>query len=262
MQNGSCRDSPVICAFYTSKLTQNAILLTYTGLRVTAMSCSLMSQAIPPEPSHPGASAPHSVRIDTHLMQAAQAGDDVAFETLFQRYQAKVYRQAWSLLGDDADAEEVTQEVFLTLHRKALTFRGASAFSTWLYRVTANAALSRLRWRRRQTVSLEQVATTYGASRLHAPAAEYDAIRAESRAYLRQALEALRPLDQAIVVLSDLEGLTNRETGHVLGLSLSAVKARRYRAHQALKIHLTKRLDPTSSHARSPWYRVGRRAQS
>src|SRR5689334_11732819 len=81
------------------------------------------------------------------LVQRLQAGDAEAFDTLFRQYFAKVYRQAIHLVGAAAEAEEVVQEVFLAVYEKAHTFRGDAAFATWLYRLTANAALSRLRRR-------------------------------------------------------------------------------------------------------------------
>lgn len=83
------------------------------------------------------------------LIQRLTAGDHEAFETLFQRYFTTVYRQAMRLSGQQAEAEEVVQEVFLTVYETAHTFRGQSAFSTWLYRITVNAALTKLRRRKR-----------------------------------------------------------------------------------------------------------------
>jgi RNA polymerase sigma-70 factor (ECF subfamily) len=93
---------------------------------------------------------------DLLLITRLQAGEAEAFETLFRQHFPKVYRQALHLLGTAAEAEEVAQEVFLTVYEKAHTFRGESAFTTWLYRLTVNAALSRLRRRkRRQEITLD-----------------------------------------------------------------------------------------------------------
>src|SRR5215831_3401472 len=86
---------------------------------------------------------------EQELVQRLQAGDVGAFDILFRQYGAQVNRQAIHLVGTAADAEEVVQDVFLAVYEKAHTFRGESAFATWLYRLTANAALSRLRRRRR-----------------------------------------------------------------------------------------------------------------
>ena len=100
--------------------------------------------------------SPQSDIEDYQLIQRMQAGDAAAFETLFERYSARVCHQAMRLLDNEAEAEEVMQEVFLALYEKAHTFRGDAAFSTWLYRLTANATLNRLRRRiKRQEVPLD-----------------------------------------------------------------------------------------------------------
>src|SRR5262245_15335997 len=94
---------------------------------------------------------------DRRLIDRVKSGDHDAFDVLFQRYFATVFRQAIRLTGNREEAEEVVQEVFLTVYEKAHTFRGAAAFSTWLYRVTANAALGRLRRRKRgEELGLEE----------------------------------------------------------------------------------------------------------
>ena len=78
-----------------------------------------------------------------------KAGDYGAFEAIFRQHVSRVYRQAFKLIGNEAETEEVVQEVFLAVHQKVKTFRGESVFSTWLYRLTTNVALSRLRKRKR-----------------------------------------------------------------------------------------------------------------
>ena len=86
---------------------------------------------------------------DSLLVKQVKAGDQQAFETLYRRYVSTVYRQALKLAGNAEEAEEIVQEVFLRLYEKAKTFRGDSAFSTWLYRLTVNTALMKLRRRKR-----------------------------------------------------------------------------------------------------------------
>lgn len=183
--------------------------------------------------------------VDTHLLiQRLQAGHVDAFERLFERFSPRVYRQAMHFLGNEAEAEEVMQEVFLTLYEKAGTFRGDAAISTWLYRLTANTAISRLRRRSRQLeVSLDGYLPQFSDDGHHRerPVVDWshdierDAVREESRQLLRQAIDKLRPLDKAVVVLSDLEELPQRETADILGLSLAAVKARLHRARLFLR---------------------------
>jgi RNA polymerase sigma-70 factor (ECF subfamily) len=178
------------------------------------------------------------------LLQRMQAGDVEAFTALFRRYSVKVSRQAMHLLGNESEAEEVLQEVFLTVYEKALTFRGDAAFSTWLYRLTANAALSRLRDRKRLSeVSMDDYLPSFREDGHHlvrpvvdwSPDLEDHMATAEAQQILRQAIDTLPPLDKAVVVLSDLEELSNRDIAAVLGLSISAVKARLHRARLYLR---------------------------
>lgn len=184
------------------------------------------------------------VQDDHELIQRLLADDAEAFEMLFKRYSVRVYRQAMYLLDSEAEAEEVMQEVFLTVYEKAKTFRGDAAFSTWLYRLTANATLGRLRHRRRHPeVIMSDYLPSFAEDGHHrvrpvvdwSPALEDCIAYAEARQRLRQAIEALPPLDKAVVVLSDLEELSNQEIGAILELSVPAVKARLHRARLCLR---------------------------
>ncbi len=181
---------------------------------------------------------------EQELVQRLQAGDAEAFDTLFRQHFPKVYRQALHLLGTAAEAEEVVQEVFLTVYEKAHTFRGASAFTTWLYRLTVNAALSRLRRRtRRKEIALEDYLPQFREDGHHLvrPVVDWSAdleqclANAQMQQLVRQAIELLQPLDKAVLVLSDFEELPNREIGEALGLTVLAVKARLHRARLFLR---------------------------
>jgi RNA polymerase sigma-70 factor (ECF subfamily) len=178
------------------------------------------------------------------LLEQLQAGDVAAFEVLFRRYSAQVSRQAMRLLGNDAEAEEITQEVFLTLYEKASTFRGDAALATWLYRLTANAALGRLRHRKRHPeVLIDDYLPTFrdDGHHLTRPVVdwshdiEHSVASQELRQLLHQAIEDLPPLDRTVLVLSDMEELPNRDIAEALGLSVSAVKARLHRARLFLR---------------------------
>jgi RNA polymerase sigma-70 factor, ECF subfamily len=107
--------------------------------------------------------AQHADEEERLLIERVKVSDHEAFEALFHRYLSRVYRQAIRLLGDQAEAEEVVQEVFLTVYEKAQTFEGHSAFSTWLYRITMNAALTKLRQRKRsEAASLDDFLPRFG----------------------------------------------------------------------------------------------------
>ena len=185
------------------------------------------------------------------LVERLKAGDSDAFDAIFRRYVNQVYRRALRLLGNEADAEDVVQEVFLTVHRKIKTFRGQSEFSTWLYRLTVNAALGKLRQRKRsKEVLYDDYLPKFQKDGHHLVrpvvdwSEEIDSHRdnRELQQLLKQALEQLKPVDKAVVVLSDLEGFLDREIAKTLGLSVAAVKTRLHRSRLFLRgklaIHL------------------------
>jgi len=188
--------------------------------------------------------AQHTDEEEWLLIERVQVSDHEAFEALFHRYLSAVYRQAIRLLGDQAEAEEVVQEVFLTVYEKAHTFRGHSAFSTWLYRITMNAALTKLRQRKRsKAVSLEGFLPRFGEDGHHLQRPVVDWSKdleggladEEMHRLLRQALGQLPPMDRTVVVLSELEGHSDREIGAALGLSVGAVKSRLHRSRLLLR---------------------------
>jgi len=181
---------------------------------------------------------------ERELVRRCKGGDPVAFEALFNRHMAMVYRQAIRMLGNPVEAEEVVQEVFVTVYKKINMFRGEAAFSTWLYRLTANAAITKLRKRKRsREVSIEDYLPTFEENGHYQarPVVDWSndlektmATR-ETQAIIREALEMLPPVDKAVVVLSDLEELSNRDIAKALGLTVPAVKARLHRARLFLR---------------------------
>jgi len=187
--------------------------------------------------AHPG---------DAELVDRLKRGDGEAFAGLLRRYQGKVYRLSMNMTRNVQDAEEVTQDVFLAVYRKIGEFDGRAAFSTWLYRVTTNAALMKLRGRRSEPhLSIEGEGPTFAPDGHHArPVADWSELpedrllSAERRRVLEQAIEALPPDYKAVVVLRDIEGLSNQEVAEVLGTTMLAVKSRVHRARLALRERL------------------------
>ena len=180
------------------------------------------------------------------LIERLKVKDQRAFETLYRRYCSRVYRHAVAMVGLAAEAEEVVQEVFLALYEKARTFRGEAALSTWLYRLTVNAALTRLRRRKRsREVSYEDYLPKYEPDGHHlggegsvvdwSADIEKNFARTDLQHILKEALDHLRPMDKAVVMLSDLEGVPNREIANTLGLTVPAVKIRLHRARLFLR---------------------------
>jgi RNA polymerase sigma-70 factor (ECF subfamily) len=179
------------------------------------------------------------------LIEQLKAGDQQALEKLFNLYSAKLYSVAWRILGGDVqDAEEVIQDVFLTAFRKAQTFQGHSQFSTWLYRLTVNAALGRIRRSKKaKEVAYEEFLPKFQDDGHHQerPVVDWSNTldeqyaKNEIQALIGKALEQLKPVDKTVIVLSDLEGLSDREIAAATGLTVSAVKTRLHRARLFLR---------------------------
>lgn len=185
------------------------------------------------------------------LIERVKAGDHEAFDAIFRKYVTKVYRQAFRLVGSEAEAEEVVQDVFLTIYEKAKTFRGESAFSTWLYRLTLNVALTKLRRRKRgKEIHFDDYLPRFAEDGHHEvrPVVDWSQdihgliASKELRQIIQQAIDQLPPVDKAVVVQSDLEGISNGQIADALGLSVPAVKARLHRARLFLRGKLAVRL--------------------
>ena len=178
------------------------------------------------------------------LIDRVKAGEYDAFDAIFRRHVAQVHRQVFRLIGNEGETEEVVQEVFLAVYEKIKTFRGDSAFSTWLYRLTMNVALTRLRKRKRsKEVCLDDYLPRFRDDGHHLVRPVFNwgdelDLRLEKKELhrlIQEALELLPPVNKTVIVQSDIEGLSNREIGEVLGLSIPAVKARLHRARLFLR---------------------------
>lgn len=170
---------------------------------------------------------------------------------IFEEYAPRVYHLARRLLGNAADAEDVTQNVFLQLVRKLSTFRGEAAFSTWLYRVTVNAALSFRRKRAsHQMVSLPEPLDDFGAEGHHrAPVhpwtrgPEQETLDNETHQLIEAAIAELPENYRDVYVLADVEELPSDEIAGMLGISVSAVKSRLHRARLLMRKSLAARFE-------------------
>ncbi len=185
-----------------------------------------------------------SSRDESTIIERLKAGDQEALETVFNLYSAKLYNVAHRILGEVADTEEVIQDVFWTVYRKAKSFRGHSQFSTWLYRLTVNAALGRIRHNKRnQEVEYNEFLPKFQKDGHHLVRPVADWSNALEDAYAQQelqkiineALDQLKPVDKSVVVLSDSEGLSDKEIATALDLTVSAVKTRLHRARLFLR---------------------------
>lgn len=168
------------------------------------------------------------------------AGDANAFEALVVAYQKQVYNLALRTVGNEEDAADMTQEVFLRAYRALGSFRGESKFSVWLYRLTTNVCIDFLRSRRRHpTVSLTAADEDDEQPQFDIPAGEASCPEQQlARSELRRAV--VRGLDQLpddarkILILRELDGLSYAEIGKVLRLEPGTVKSRLFRARRRL----------------------------
>jgi RNA polymerase sigma-70 factor, ECF subfamily len=159
------------------------------------------------------------------LIQRAQSGDRRAFADLVTWHQRRVISTAWRILGNEADALDAAQEVFLRLHRYLRTFRSDEDFAGWLYRLIVNACHD-ARKKRPAHLSYEaEAARGTFANLASSDDVEGHAIVLEDERLLAAALDTLSEKERAALVLRDLEGLTTQEVADILGSSATTVRS-------------------------------------
>ena len=173
------------------------------------------------------------------LIQRCIAGDATAFEPLVEKYRQRVWRLAYQVLHDREEAWDVAQEAFVRAFHSLPSFRGQSAFYTWLFRITVNVATDRHRQRGAQARAFgpERVSEEEWARTTPDPGGgpEQQAARKEQRERIRSALDALPPKARTIIMLSDVEGLSYREIAEVLNCPIGTVMSRLHNARKRLK---------------------------
>jgi RNA polymerase sigma-70 factor, ECF subfamily len=177
--------------------------------------------------------------ISAELLAACRRGDPGAFEEVVRTTYRHVYTQAYRLVGDRQEAEDVAQDAYLRVFRGLSGFRGEARFETWLYRIVANAAMSHLRRRRR----FGELLTLTEDEPFDIPAPLRLDEEAVDRDELRRGLEGLPVSLRSALVLKDVYGLSCQEIGDELGISEGAVKVRLHRARQRLAASLFRRED-------------------
>jgi len=180
-----------------------------------------------------------SAAEERELIQRCLAGDVSAFEPLVERYRQRVWRLAYQILRDREEAWDCAQEAFVRAFHSLASFRGQSAFYTWLFRITVNVATDRQRARGAQARAFgpERVPEEEWKRTTPDPGASPDkaAAQSEQRARIRQALDALPPKARTIIMLSDVEGLSYREIAEVLRCPIGTVMSRLHNARKRLK---------------------------
>ena len=175
-------------------------------------------------------------RASSELIERAQHGDEEAFAALFEAHKRRVYSLCLRMTGDTAEAEDLSQEAFLQLFRKIATFRGESAFSTWLHRMVVNVVLMHLRKKGLQQVSLDEVDN----SQDEPVKREYGdddrrLLHSIDRIALSRAIAALPPGYRAVLVLHDVEGYEHNEIAQILDCSVGNSKSQLHKARLKLR---------------------------
>jgi len=167
-----------------------------------------------------------------------------AFEELMAKYQDKVWRLARGITRSDSDAEDILQDVFLTVFRKLETFEGRSTFSSWLYRIAANASYMKLRTKKgMQSYAPEDIAPLVDKSDTEvlsewATGPEETLGSKEALDVINNAVGKLPNEYRVVIVLKDVEGFSNNEVADMLGLTVPAVKSRLHRGRLFLRKQL------------------------
>jgi RNA polymerase sigma-70 factor (ECF subfamily) len=185
----------------------------------------------------PAFAAAASPPADAETLARAQAGDHQAFAQLYQLHKRRIYSLCLRMVGNVAEAEDLTQEVFLQLHRKIASFRGDSAFSTWLHRLAVNVVLMKLRRKGLSLISLDEVmepAPEAGPSRSFG-APDLALKGAIDRLALERAIADLPAGYRLIFVLHDVEGFEHNEIAAMLDCSVGNSKSQLHKARLRLR---------------------------
>lgn len=187
---------------------------------------------------------------DRHLVRRLRAGDQRAFEELVRTYQNRVFGLMLRMIGNRQEAEDLAQEVFMTVHRAIGSYRGEGRFYTWLYRIASNTCKNRIKYLRgrnfHRSVPVEETPDAHGEagaggptalqSRIAGPEAMAEGSRLESA--IQRELAELEPEHRLLIVLRDIQGLSYQEILRITGLQEGTLKSRLHRARLALRDRL------------------------
>ena len=200
-----------------------------------------------------------SKAIEEDLVRKFQGGDLEAFDKLAQIYQKKVYGLSFNLTRNQMDAQDVAQEVLLTIYRKIHTFQGKSAFSSWVYRVTLNATYMKLRSKKKEPkISIEDMLPSFNSSGYQqekiqdlSENTESLLFSNETKSVIKKAVDQLPEKEKVVFMLRDVEGLSTEKVGEILDLTIPAVKSRLHRARLFLRKKLSGYFDEFNTRRKS-----------
>lgn len=183
---------------------------------------------------------------DARILRGLRAGVESAYEELMDRYEHPVYSMVYRLLGNQTDACDVVQEVFLKVFRGVNSFREQSSLRTWVYRIAVNEAHNHRRWfarhcRREVPLEKERPEQEHVVEVAQDPGpSPYDqALDSETRVLIERALTRINPLFRTAVVLRDIQNMSYEEIAEILQISLGTVKSRIVRGREALRRELS-----------------------
>ncbi len=215
---------------------------TQGGIRcIRKVGCAAIGPLARNRPSAPNASASRQTTTpvtEAEAIRLAQQGDAAAFEYLYQLHSRRVYALCLRMVNNPADAEDLMQEAFLQLFRKVGTFRGESAFSTWLHRMTVNVVLMRLRKKSLPVASLEETTEPdeeTGGPRKDIGAPDLRLSGAVDRVNLERSVEKLPPGYRTVFVLHDVQGYEHNEIAKIMGCSVGNSKSQLHKARTRLR---------------------------
>lgn len=182
---------------------------------------------------------PSQASSDLELARAAAAGDATAFERLYEQHNKRVYSLCFRMLGNASQAEDLTQEVFLQVFKKIGSFRGDSAFTTWLHRLTINQVLMHFR---KRGVKLEHTSEEGDFTNVvETPLQSTRRISMVDRLALEKAISELPPGYRTVFVLHDVQGYEHEEISGLLDVSIGTSKSQLHKARMRLRELLTKK---------------------
>ena len=194
---------------------------------------------------------PSRIDPDADLVENLRRDRSQAAEELVTLYGRRAYQLAFRITGNARDAQEVTQDALWRAFSKVDTFRGESAFGSWVYRITANAAYEKRRRRHheRHEASWDEGPPTFDSFGRHvqsitdwSPSVQDPALQQELRAELSRAIDELLPDYRTVVVMRDVEGMSNPEVAEALKMTLPAIKSRLHRGRLFLRERLSRYL--------------------
>ena len=183
--------------------------------------------------------------VDRELVERCKTGDRTAFRRLVEQYEHTVFNTIATMIGDRDEADDIAQEVFIKVHLSLKHFKGQSRFSVWLYRITVNQCLDRIKHRKRRSaaVSLDGLLDqSEGDQDYLFKDSSPDAAEIYERTQLQEAihrvLDSMTPEHRLVITLKDLEGHSQEEISEMLDCPVGTVKSRLTRAREALKERL------------------------